>query len=81
MWRYQDMIRQLLKKVTSGTPPAPHTLAAHLLSVKDPLTGHLLSHPLHLLSDPAHVSMSACANALHNAHHCCRFHNGRTHST
>ncbi len=71
LWRYQDMIRQLLKKVTSGTPPAPHTLAAHLLSVKDPHTGHLLSHPLHLLPDPAHVSISVCANALHDAHAIC----------
>ncbi len=69
LWRYQDMIRQLLKKVTSGTPPAPHTLAAHLLSVKDPLTGHLLSYPLHLLPDPAHVSISIFANALLDAHH------------
>ncbi|DBA86903.1 hypothetical protein WJX79_003539 [Trebouxia sp. C0005] len=43
LWRYQDMIRQLLKKMTSGIPPAPHTLAAHLLSVKDPHTGGQLS--------------------------------------
>ena len=39
LWRYQDMVRNLLRRVQTGTPPAPHTLAAHLLSVRDPHTG------------------------------------------
>ena len=45
LWHYQDMIRQLLQKVMSGTPPAPHTIAAHLLSVKDPHTGDATPFP------------------------------------
>ena len=44
------MIRQLLQRVRSGTPPAPHTLAAHLLGVKDPHTGGMLFAACHLLS-------------------------------
>ncbi|KAL3150250.1 hypothetical protein ABBQ32_000104 [Trebouxia sp. C0010 RCD-2024] len=43
LWGYQDMVRGLLRRVQSGQPPAPHTLAAHLLGVKDPHTGGALS--------------------------------------
>ena len=35
------MVRGLLRRVQAGQPPAPHTLAAHLLGVKDPHTGQL----------------------------------------
>lgn len=39
LWQYQDMVRGLLRRVQAGQAPATHTLAAHLLAVRDPHTG------------------------------------------
>lgn len=62
LWHYQDMIRQLLQKVTSGNPPAPHTIAAHLLSVKDPHTGDVTPFPCsYCLPNGSPMSLSATA--------------------
>lgn len=63
LWRYQDMVRGLLRRVQAGQAPAPHTLAAHLLSVKDPHTGQpgWDPHP------------SVCKRAQCTCCTCCRF--------
>lgn len=62
LWQYQDMVRGLLQRVQAGQPPAPHTLAAHLLGVKDPHTGQ----PSH---DP---HPSVCTGAQCNCCACCQ---------
>ena len=46
------MILELLHKVRAGPPPEPHTLAAHLLGVKDPHTGGPLPED-HIISEVA----------------------------
>ena len=52
LWRFQDMILELLHKVRTGPPPEPHTLAAHLLAVRDPHTGGPLPED-HIISEVA----------------------------
>lgn len=44
------MVQELVHKVRAGPPPEPHTLAAHLFSVKDPFTGGPLPED-HLISE------------------------------
>ena len=58
LWRYQDMVRQLLRQVQGGIPPAPHTLAAPLLAVKAPVTGEYFPVLKYLLLLLASVSQS-----------------------
>ena len=58
LWRYQDMVRSLLRRVQAGQAPRPHTLAAHLLAVKDPHTGQ----PGPTLRPPAYMR-AQCATS------------------